>query len=62
MEYGRVRLLVKQTNVERLELLVARWNAETSIDIKILQEELSDARLSEKTTLNALNKAGVKDL
>ena len=46
VDYGRVRLMAKQVNVERLELLVAMWNAGTSRDVERIRNKLSDARLS----------------
>ena len=54
--------MVKQANIERLELLAAMWNAGTLRVVERIRDELSDARLSAKTTMDALKKAGVDDL
>lgn len=62
VEYGQVRLLVKEANIRRLELLAAAWDPKSSTILKRLQDELSDARLSAETTMNALKRAGVDDL
>ena len=53
--------MAKQANVERLELLAAMWNAGTSRDVERIRNKLSDARLSARTTMDALKMAGVDD-
>lgn len=58
-EHGILRLLVKRANIKRLKLLLRTVPA-ASDTVKRLGRELSAAQASEKATVAALEKAGVK--
>jgi len=60
VNYGKIRLSVKRANVKRLKLLLRTVPAEASDDLRRLRRELAAAQASEKATVAALEKAGVK--
>ena len=60
VEYGKLRLLVKRANIGRLKLLLRTVPAGPSDNPKRLRRELEAAEASEKATVAALEKAGVK--
>ena len=60
VEYGKLRLSVKRANIERLRLILRTAPTGPSNNIKRLQRELNAAQTSEKATVAALEKAGVK--
>ena len=64
VDYGRIRLRVKQADVRRLELFTAQAQANgiNPHDKKRLDEELSRAHLSAMATVNALRWASVEDI
>ena len=64
VDYGQIRLQVKQADVRRLELFTAqaRANGINPHDKKRLDEELSHAHLSATATVDALRRAGVEDV
>jgi len=60
VEYGQVRLWVKERKIEKLELLFGPENIGTSKRSRGLKQELSEARLSAEATRIALKNAGVE--
>ena len=61
VDYGRIRLKVKRANIKRLQFLLQTTSTGTSENPKRLRRELDAALASEKATVVALKKAGVKN-
>lgn len=61
VDYGKIRLQVKRADIKRLQLLLWTVPAGTSDDLKRLRRELDATLASEKATVAALKKAGVKN-